>query len=271
MNAPRSIVSSQNVLIKEAISLRDERKRKRKELILIDGERSIVRAIQAHVDLQVVMMQASTTLPQSVDEKLIHDYLQHASVDWVHLSNELLEKVSYGQSAHPVAIAKTPKFEAEELHRICGKQSAALMVLDQVEKPGNVGAAIRTCDALGIDALVLCDPICDLWNPNAIRASAGAIFSFPTFTCSHVELDALFNRSQVNVYTARLEQAFDYHAVQFATKTAIVFGNEANGLGSRWNKHSSVCIPMRGVGDSLNVSVSAAMMLAELQRQRRLQ
>lgn len=269
MTTPRQITSSQNTIIKQLVALREAHNRKREGLILIDGQRNIARALQARLDVQAVFTSVgSENQNPSADEEFIQNHLLASDIDWVQLTPDLLKKVSYGQSNHPVAVARTPESHKEHLESICQQQTVTLLVLDRVEKPGNVGAAIRTCDAIGVDALILCDPICELWNPNAIRSSAGAIFSLPTFIYSMTELDSLFSRNHVCVYTTRLENATDYLKADFARKSAMVFGSEAHGLGNRWSNHPAVCIPMHGTGDSLNVSISAAIILAELQRQR---
>jgi RNA methyltransferase, TrmH family len=141
-----------------------------------------------------------------------------------------------------------------------------------MEKPGNLGAALRTADASGVDAVLLSDPICDAFNPNAIRSSLGAIFTVPTAFGTSQAVDAWLQQQRCSVFTARVEGAIPYSSASFDGPAAIVIGNEADGLQDRWSqsRFQGVSIPMMGKIDSLNASVSTAILLFEAVRQRNL-
>ena len=145
-----------------------------------------------------------------------------------------------------------------------------IMVLEGVEKPGNLGAVLRSADAAGADAVIVCDPLTDLWNPNLIRASIGAVFTVPTVCCSSAEAIAWLKARGIRILTAQLQDSSVYYDADMTGPTAIVMGTEATGLTDPWRQAADahVLIPMLGRLDSLNVSVSAAILLYEAVRQR---
>jgi TrmH family RNA methyltransferase len=144
------------------------------------------------------------------------------------------------------------------------------MVLESVEKPGNLGAVLRSADAARADAVLLCDPLTDLFNPNLIRASIGAVFTVPTVACSSEEAIAFLEARGIQILTAQLQDSSLYYNVDMTRGTALVMGTESTGLTDVWRKAASahIRIPMLGRLDSLNVSVSAAILLFEAVRQR---
>ncbi|MBQ1936263.1 MAG: RNA methyltransferase, partial [Bacteroidales bacterium] len=145
-----------------------------------------------------------------------------------------------------------------------------IMVLESVEKPGNLGAILRTCDAAGADALLVCDPLTDLFNPNLIRASLGAAFSVPTVACSSEDAISFLQSRGIQILTAQLQDSELYYDIDMKRGTALVMGTESTGLSDLWRKaaNAHIRIPMLGMVDSLNVSVSAAVLLYESVRQR---
>ena len=145
-----------------------------------------------------------------------------------------------------------------------------IAVLESVEKPGNLGAVLRTCDAAGADALIICDPRTDLYNPNLIRASIGAVFTVPCAVCSTPEAIAFLKGAGVRILTAQLQDSSLYYDTPMQGASAIVMGTEATGLSREWREAADahIRIPMLGQLDSLNVSVSAAILLYEAVRQR---
>ena len=149
-------------------------------------------------------------------------------------------------------------------------ENPLIMVLEGVEKPGNLGAVLRSADAAGADAVIVCDPLTDLYNPNLIRASIGAIFTVPTVACSSEEAIAFLKARGIRILTAQLQDSSVYYDVDMACGTAIVMGTESTGLTPIWRKAADahILIPMLGRLDSLNVSVSAAILLYEAVRQR---
>ena len=185
-----------------------------------------------------------------------------------HLSKELYEKVAYRGSTEGIIAemkARTPGLEDLKL-----KEKPLIMVLEGVEKPGNLGAVLRSADAAGADAVIVCDPLTDLYNPNLIRASIGAIFTVPTVACSSDEAIAFLKARGIRILTAQLQDSSVYYDVDMTCGTAIVMGTESTGLTPIWRKAADahILIPMLGSLDSLNVSVSAAILLYEAVRQR---
>lgn len=145
-----------------------------------------------------------------------------------------------------------------------------IAVLESVEKPGNLGAVLRTCDAAGADALIVCDPRTDLYNPNLIRASLGAVFTVQTAVCAGSEAISFLRQRGIRILTAQLQDSTPYYDCPMTGPTAIVMGTEDKGLSTPWREASDakIRIPMLGRLDSLNVSVSASILLYEAVRQR---
>ena len=146
-----------------------------------------------------------------------------------------------------------------------------IVVLESVEKPGNLGAILRTAEAANVDAVIVCDPLTDLYNPNLIRASIGGVFSVPVAVCTSKECIAFLKEHKVRILTAQLQDAYDYYDYDMRQATAIVMGTESTGLSQQWRDAADVHIriPMLGRLDSLNVSVSAAILMYEAVRQRK--
>lgn len=145
-----------------------------------------------------------------------------------------------------------------------------VVVMESVEKPGNVGAILRSADAANVDAVIVCDPLCDLYNPNLIRASVGAFFSVPCVACTSEECIRWLKDNGIQILTAQLQDSYYYYETNMMRATAIVMGTEATGLTDKWRQAADahIRIPMLGIGDSLNVSVSAAILMFEAVRQR---
>ena len=145
-----------------------------------------------------------------------------------------------------------------------------VIVLESVEKPGNLGAVLRSADAAQADAVIVCDPLTDLYNPNLIRSSIGAIFTVPTVACTSEECIAFLEQHGIQILTAQLQDSSLYYDTPMTGPTAIVMGTESTGLTDQWRRAATahIRIPMLGRLDSLNVSVSAAILLFEAVRQR---
>ena len=143
-------------------------------------------------------------------------------------------------------------------------------MLEAVEKPGNLGAVLRSADAAHADAVVVCDPLTDLYNPNIIRSSIGAIFTVPCVACTSEECISYLKTNNIQILTAQLQDSLPYYDTDMRCGTAIVMGTESTGLTNQWRAAADrhIRIPMKGQLDSLNVSVSAAILLFEAVRQR---
>ena len=156
------------------------------------------------------------------------------------------------------------------LDRIETGGNPIILVLESIEKPGNIGAVLRTADAAGADAVIICDPVTDLFNPNIIRASLGTVFSVPVALCSSTDAVKWLKSRRISILTAQLQDSSPYYDTDMHGPVAIVFGSEANGLSPLWRENSDarIMIPMAGIADSLNISVSAAVLCYEAVRQR---
>ncbi|MEZ6138078.1 MAG: TrmH family RNA methyltransferase [Pirellulaceae bacterium] len=257
------IVSLQNSRIKYALKLRSSRARRKTGEFLIDGSLEIRRAMAAQVQIKSIFVS---------DDSYQNQPEPFSSCDCLQpVSDKVLAKLSYGeQAAAPVAIATTP---TRSLAQLSLSSTSLVLVLDQIEKPGNLGACLRTAAACDVDAVVISNPICELFNPNTIRASRGAIFSLPIAECHSGEFQKLASSLRLPILTARVDGSSSLWDCDFRTGAAVVFGNEAHGLGDDWCEESknlkAFRIPMHAGVDSLNISISAAVTLYEAKRQRR--
>ena len=148
-----------------------------------------------------------------------------------------------------------------------------ILIAESPEKPGNIGALLRTADAAKIDAIIIADPLSDMYNPNIIRSSVGGIFSTQIATAPTDEVIAFIKQKNISIYSAILQDSKSYADINFQNSCAIVVGTESNGLTDRWRTLATQCIhiPMLGIVDSMNVSVAAGVLLYEAKRQRRFQ
>ena len=184
------------------------------------------------------------------------------------LSKEIYSKVAYREGTEGIIAEVKAKYLT--LDDLALKENPLVMVLEGVEKPGNLGAVLRSADAAGADAVIICDPLTDLYNPNLIRASIGAVFTMPVVCCSSEDAIAFLKARGIRILTAQLQDSSPYYDVDMTCGTALVMGTEATGLTPVWRIAADVhiLIPMLGRLDSLNVSVSAAILLYEAVRQR---
>ena len=184
------------------------------------------------------------------------------------VSEEVYAKIAMREGTEGViAEVRTPERRLEELAL---PERPLVVVLESVEKPGNLGAVLRSADAAGADAVLFCDPLTDLWNPNLIRASIGAVFTVPCVECSSAEAIAFLKARGIRILTAQLQDSSLYYDCDMTAGTALVMGTESTGLSEAWRAAADahIRIPMLGALDSLNVSVSAAILLFEAVRQR---
>lgn len=195
-------------------------------------------------------------------------HLTHAEAPVIEIPEQLYRKVAYRESTEGI-IAEV-EYRALTLENLQLPENPLIMVLEAVEKPGNLGAVLRSADAAGADAVIICDPLTDLYNPNLIRASIGAVFTVPTVAASSEETIGFLKARGIQILTAQLQDSSLYYDVDMRRGTALVMGTEATGLTQAWREAADVHIriPMLGRLDSLNVSVSAAILLFEAVRQR---
>ena len=246
--------------------LRDRRGRRQQGRIVIDGLREIRRACQCGVD--VVEAFYCESLCADGDAQAVLHLLGQSDAELIDVTDSVLEKLAFGnRSEGIVVVARTPE---KSLSNLTIPQNAIVAVVEALEKPGNVGAIIRSADAAGIDALIVAEADTDLFNPNTIRASLGAVFNFP-IACGTSEETAIWLRTRgFQILAAHVDGTVDYTQVDYTGSVAIVLGSEAYGLSDRWSGENvtTMALPLRGSVDSLNVSATAAVLFYEAQRQR---
>ncbi len=265
------ITSLQNPRIKQAIKLRDRHGRDDQQRIIIDGRREIERALAAGVQLTELFIEADV-LPPDLERKLVRA-TRDCNGDVLDVSPAVMQKLAFGERHEGiVATAKTPHSNFTTFAKLLAKSSTPplLAIVEGLEKPGNLGAILRTADAAGVSGLIVCAGKTDLYNPNAIRASLGAIFTVPIAAASRADTIAFLRQHLLKIFAARIDGAVDYTAVDYRSPCAIVLGSEAEGLTRDWHATDvqAIRLPMRGKVDSLNVSVTAAVLFYEALRQR---
>lgn len=261
MNYPL-IQSIRNPKVKLLEQLHKPRARRAHGLILVEGKKEITLALAAGIQLQSVFFD-----PRYTSAEWVHQQIANKSEAYV-LSPEAFAKVAYREESGIIAIAQMPERKLEQLQL---PSYPLLIVVEAVEKPGNLGAILRTADAAGVDAVIICDPQTDLYNPNVIRASLGCLFTVPTVAASSQEVVAWLRQQGIRIFTTGMHtQALPYTAADFTQSSALVFGTESVGLSSFWLAASdqNIVIPMRGHIDSLNVSNACAIITFEAWRQR---
>lgn len=265
MDSTLHISSLQNPRVKDVVRLRDRRHRDKQRRIVIDGVRELGRAVGAGVRLREVY--CCPELGVGAEAQSVLDALP-ADVEIISVTKPVFERLSFGERAEGIlGVAEMP---TPRLDCIVLPANPLVAVLEGVEKPGNVGAVLRSADAAGVSALVVANPRTDLYNPNTIRASLGTVFTVPL--CSATTADTLgwLKRQGLRIYAARVDASVPYTDVDYRMACALVLGSEAEGLSAAWlhPEIAAVHLPMRGVADSLNVSVSAAVLFYEALRQR---
>ena len=248
------LTSPQNPKIKDLLNLETKsRERKARGLFVVEGRREYERARAAGWQTETLFVREGE--PEAGEA----DFL---------VSGRLYEKIACrGGTEGIVAVMRA---QERRLADLALPASPLILVLERVEKPGNLGAVLRSADAAGVSAVLVCDPLTDLYNPNLIRASLGALFSVPTVACSSQEAYEWLSAHGIAILTAQLQDSTLYYDTDMVRPTAIVFGAEDTGLSDFWRERADahIRIPMAGAMDSLNVSVSAAILAFEAVRQR---
>ncbi|MFN5708461.1 MAG: RNA methyltransferase [Planctomycetota bacterium] len=258
------ITSSQNPKFKAALKLQSSRGRKEQERFLIHGQRETSRACQSRVTLaELLICSAAMTSEQLQEAQAL---AESARVTLLDLTPDLFAKLAYGERVEPfLAVAYQPRLELAALELAA---EPLVLVVEAIEKPGNLGALYRSADGAGVDAIILASPQTTPFHPNAIRASMGTVFSVPTASADSADVVRWLRERQIATFQASPDAAQSYTAIDFRRATAVVFGSEAFGLSAAWQGFPGVSLPMRGIADSLNISVSAAVIAYEARRQR---
>lgn len=262
-----TITSLDNARVKYAVRLHDRRWREREGRIRVDGARELLRAIQARVRLVTVFV--CEPLCQSDDARRVLAALPACGCEILHVSEPVFAKLAFGERCEGVlGVAATPQRTLSDLTL---SPDPLVAVLEGVEKPGNLGAVLRSADAAGVSALIVADARTDLYNPNAIRASLGTIFALPVCEATATDTLAWLRARGLAIYAARVDGSLLYTQADYRGPSAIVLGSEAEGLSDLWRGEeiTPVRLPMLGAADSLNVSAAAAVLFYEALRQRR--
>ena len=261
------ITSLQNGKVKRLVLLQQKSAERRKAgVFVVEGQREIEHCLEAGYELDS-MFWCPSLMADGGEAFMARHAVPNATYE---VTEEVYGKIAYrGSTEGIVALVRERKLTLEELAL---GEHPLIIVLESVEKPGNLGAVLRSADAAQADAVVVCDPLTDLYNPNLIRSSIGAIFTVPCVACSTDECIAFLKARGIRILTAQLQDSHLYYDTDMRCGTAIVMGTESTGLTDTWRRAADahIRIPMLGRLDSLNVSVSAAILLFEAVRQRQL-
>jgi TrmH family RNA methyltransferase len=255
------ISSLQNQKVKQLVLLQQKSSERRKsDLFVVEGLRELRHCVSKGYEIDSLFF-CRALLIESIDDLLVAPSYE--------VTEQVYEKIAYRGSTE--GVIGVMRMKHQSLEGLLLKEHPLLVVLESVEKPGNLGAVLRSADAAGADAVIVCDPLTDLYNPNLIRASIGALFTVPTVAVSSEACIRFLKERGIRILTAQLQDSELYYDTDMTCGTAIVMGTEATGLTNQWREAADahIRIPMLGQLDSLNVSVSAAILLFEAVRQRK--
>ena len=259
----KQISSVQNPFIKSLVLLQEKAKsRKQTGTFLIEGQREITLAIKGGYTIETVLF-----LPELISETQINK-LTNNQIELIEISKEVYQKLAYRDTTEGIlAIAKTKSLQLSDLKL---SKNPLILIAEAPEKPGNIGALLRTADAAHLDAVIIANPKSDLYNPNIVRSSVGCLFTNQIAMGTTSEIIAFLKERKINIYCATLQNSTSYHTQDYTTSTALVVGTEATGLTEEWRNEATqnIIIPMQGEIDSMNVSVAAAILIFEAKRQR---
>ena len=253
------ITSLQNPRVKHIVKLREDKKQRQKDgLMLVEGYDEIQLALSAGHEPQTLLS----------SPELASRQLTLSNTETLTVSRPVFEKMSYRDNPDGwLAVFPIPNTSLNEL---TVSDVPLVIITESVEKPGNLGAILRTADAAHVDALLVCDPRVDVWNPNVVRASRGAVFSVPVIECDNASALEWLKANRIKILAATPSAEMTYSDVDLCESIAIAVGTEDLGLTDFWmdNADTKVLIPMMGKINSLNVSVSTALIVYEAVRQR---
>lgn len=256
------ITSTQNPKIKSLLALEKPRERRKQQLFVVEGAKEVRMAMEAGYRIGNIFF-----CEEILDKKESGDLLKQDKL-LIPVSKDVFDKIAIRESTGGIlAVAE------QKLHRLQDiklSDNPLLLILEAVEKPGNLGAILRTADAAGVDAVIICDPQTDFYNPNVIRSSVGCVFTKQIASATSEETINWLKQQHINIFCTYLKASKPYHETDFTKPSAIVMGTEATGLSDVWVKNSTanIIIPMQGKIDSMNVSNAAAVTVFEARRQR---
>ena len=257
----KQITSAQNPYIKSLVLLQEKAKaRKQSGTFLIEGMREIELAKKGNYEIETILI-VSELLDKSFK-------LSSFQCEIIEISKEVFQKLAYRKTTEGIlAIGKTKNLQLSDLKL---SKNPLILVLEAIEKPGNIGAMLRTADAAKLDAVIIANPKTDLYNSNIVRSSVGCLFTNQIATGSTEEVIAFLKEKKIAFYSATLQNSTSYDSQNYTTPTALVVGTEDTGLSKPWREEATqnIIIPMQGEIDSMNVSVAAAKLIFEAKRQR---
>ncbi|MBR5399144.1 MAG: RNA methyltransferase [Bacteroidales bacterium] len=262
-----NITSLQNSKVKEVVLLQEKaREREKTGLFPVEGLREVAACIAAGFEIESVFLCDEILQGRAIPENIREEKV-------FHVTPQVYSKISYRESTEGIlAVAKARHTTLEDLGNILkdNKEPALILIAEAVEKPGNLGAILRTADACGATAVIFANPRTDLYNPNLIRASLGGVFTQTVVCCKSEDAISFLKDHGIKIFTAQLQDSVPYYGTDMTGPCAIALGSEADGISDIWRKASDrkIMIPMLGKLDSLNVSVSAAILCYEALRQR---
>lgn len=260
----KEITSLKNPRIKNLVLLKEKSKQRREQgLFIIEGKREVFLAINSGYVIETAYFEPNLFAKQEV-ERLTAQHIECVQID-----SKIYEKVTYrGSTEGIIAIARTKELTLKQLK--LNSKNPLVLVAESPEKPGNIGALLRTADAANFDAVLVADPQTDIYNPNVIRSSVGAVFSMQIATGSTEEIITFLKEKNIAIYSAILQDSIRYTEPNYKNPTALVVGTESDGLTEQWRLAATQCIhiPMLGQVDSMNVSVAAGILIFEAKRQR---
>lgn len=270
MNESPIITSLQNQQIKQLVKLRNRRERDRANLYLIEGYRELMRAVQQKAKIETIYFCPELFLGTS--ESSLLDHATELGIKLVSLSTAAFSKVSYRDRPDGLLGVGQQQFRAlGEVEALLTRiKNPMILIVETLEKPGNLGSIIRSADGAGVDAIFVCDPATDIHNPNVVRSSVGTCFSIPLFVTTSSDAHTLLERYKVPIYATSPDSSTLYYELDYTGPTAFAMGREQVGLSNFWFQKATqvISIPMRGVADSLNVSNATTILLYETLRQR---
>ncbi|MBB3125137.1 TrmH family RNA methyltransferase [Mesoflavibacter sabulilitoris] len=259
----KQISSTQNALIKHIVLLKEKSRERRKSgLFVVEGQREIDLALNGNYALETILF-----YPEIFNEEQLPKTSNETEI--IEISKDVYQKIAHRETTEGiVAIAKSKSHDLSQLKLTT--KNPLILIAEAPEKPGNIGALLRTADAANVDAFILANPKTDLYNPNIIRSSVGCAFTNQIATGNTEDIISFLKANNINIYSAILQDAQHYHQQDFTKASAIVVGTEADGLSQAWRDASTqnIIIPMSGKIDSMNVSVAAGILVFEAKRQR---
>ena len=266
MSEPLS--SPQNPRVKRIVKLRSRRTRDQERAFLIEGYRELLRASECALPVAEIYYCPELYLGENEDA-LVNALTDRCGARATEVTRAVFEKMAYRDRPEGLlAVAPMPEWSLQQLNL---KEDALIVIACAIEKPGNLGTILRTSDAVGADAVIVCDRCTDVFNPNVVRASIGTLFTVPVAEATSEEVFAWLQANGVRTVATSPDAQLDYTVADLTGRTAIVLGSEQYGLNDEWlaRTDEQVMIPMRGRADSLNVAMATAVVLFEAHRQRR--